>query len=470
MRILAIVITALLLGTCTQSPSLLEQVQLSGELRVVTRNSATTYYLGPEGQTGFEYDLVAQFADYLGVNLVMYAPDRFGAVLPAVRHGTAQFAAAGLSITPERKQTLRFAPPYQTVTQELVYRLGEPAPATPADLVGKRIAVVAGSSHEDSLRRLQAQYPDLQWTAATDLESADLLAQVAAGELDYTIADSTELAIHQRYYPELRVAFPLHDPEPIAWAFLRSDDDSLYQAAVAFIESIRTDGTLAQLVDRYYGHTEEFDYVGTRIFMDHIDTRLPTYRQWFEQAANEYGLEWQLLAAIGYQESHWNPSAVSPTGVRGLMMLTKVTARALGVDNRRNAEQSIFGGAEYIARLHDSIPERIPEPDRTWLALAAYNVGLGHLEDARILTQQRGGDPDRWMDVRQSLPLLAQRKWYKRTRHGYARGMEPVIYVENIRRYYDTLAWIASTETMVAGDDRQPAENKIPETAFNQTR
>ena len=145
---------------------------------------------------------------------------------------------------------------------------------------------------------------------------------------------------------------------------------------------------------------------------------------------------------MGYQESHWNPDAVSPTGVRGIMMLTEATARQLGVEDRVDPRQSIFGGARYLRRIKRKIPERIAEPDRTWLALAAYNIGFGHLEDARILTQANGGDPDRWEDVREHLPLLADPKWHTRTRHGYARGGQPVHYVENIRYYYDVLLWL----------------------------
>lgn len=444
----------LLLGTCTEAPSLLKQIQTTGELRVVTRNSATTFYLGQDGSpTGLEYELAQRFAEYLGVELNMYAPGSFGKVLPAVKRGDAAFAAAGLSITPGRRDELRFGPAYDQVTPQLVYRAGAERPDGPEDLIGKSIVVVEGSSHEAALEDLKARYPALTWKTDADAESVDLLIRVAEGEIDYTVADSNEVAIQQRYYPSLRVAFDLQEHEPIAWAFLRSEDDSLYQAAVAFMEKIRENGTLDQLHDRYYGHTDQLNYVGTRIFLGHIDSRLPTYRPVFKKAAEKHELDWRLLAAIGYQESHWNPQAISPTGVRGLMMLTRVTARSLGVENRRNPRESIYGGAEYISKLRERIPERIPEPDRTWLALAAYNVGMSHLEDARIITEMRGGNPDRWVDVRENLPLLSQKEWYSRTQHGYARGMEPVLYVENIRSYYDILAWI--TEQQQAQQDTQ---------------
>ncbi|MEE8118827.1 MAG: membrane-bound lytic murein transglycosylase MltF [Gammaproteobacteria bacterium] len=445
MRIAIVIVLALLLGTCSQKPNQLEQVLESGELRVVTRNSPTTFYLGAEGPAGFEHDLAQLFAERLGVGLVMYAPEGFPGVLNEVRHGRAHFAAAGLSITESRKKDLRFGPPYQEVTQQLVYRYGVRRPRELDEIKESNLTVMSGTSHEDLLRELSSDYPNLAWESTDTAESEELLQWVSNRVIDYTIADSTEIALARRFYPEIRVAFDMREPEPIAWAFRRGDDDSLYMEAVKFINETRQSGLLSQIADRYYGYTDKFDYVGTRIYMRHIDSRLPAYREMFDKAGEFGGIDWRLLAAMGYQESHWNPRAVSPTGVRGIMMLTKVTAQQLGVENRSDPESSILGGAQYLQHIKNRIPERIPEPDRTWMALAAYNIGRGHLEDARVLTVSNGGDPDRWMDVRENLPLLSQKKWYSRTKHGYARGREPVKYVENIRSYYDILVWIINS-------------------------
>ena len=449
MRTILAITLALLLATCESKPTLLEQIKQRGELRVVTRNSPSTFYLGADGPAGFEYDLASLFAAELGVNLNMFAADSFSQVLPTVRDGRADLAAAGLSITPVRKNAFWFGPPYMEITPQVVYRYGEQRPRGPEDLAGNTLHVVDGSSHLEILSRLAQENTELEFVAQADVEAHELLHRVSQQELDFTIADSTDVALNQRYYPEIRVAFDLGEPEPLAWAFRRSDDDSLYRAAVAFLEKLRGTGGLAQIVERHYGHTDRFDYVGTRIFMRHIEQRLPAYRETFEEAAALSGADWRLLAAIGYQESHWDPEAVSPTGVRGIMMLTRNTARHVGIDNRLDPEKSILGGANYFQMVKDKIPERIQEPDRTWLALAAYNVGFGHLEDARILTEKQGGNPDRWIDVRERLPLLSQKKWYKQTKYGYARGHEPVIYVENIRSYYDTLVWLTNREEPV---------------------
>lgn len=449
MRTIIAITLALLLGTCESKPSLLEQIKQRGELRVVTRNSPSTFYLGADGPAGFEYDLASLFADELGVNLNMFAADSFNRILPTVREGRADFAAAGLSITVSRKADFRFGPPYMEITPQVVYRYGENRPRSPEELAGRVIQVVDGSSHAETLRTLAETHDDLEFIPQDDVEADELLYRVSKRELDVTIADSTDVSLNQRYYPEIRVAFDLGDPEPLAWAFQRADDDSLYRAAVAFLEKLRISGGLAQIVERHYGHTDRFDYVGTRIFMRHIDQRMPAYRDTFEEAGTLSGVDWRLLAAIGYQESHWDPNAVSPTGVRGIMMLTRNTAQHVGIDNRLDPQKSILGGANYFRMVKDKVPERIGEPDRTWLALAAYNVGFGHLEDARILTEIQGGNPDRWIDVRERLPLLSQKKWYKQTKYGYARGHEPVIYVENIRSYYDILVWMTNREEPV---------------------
>ncbi len=449
------------LGTCTGIPTKLDQVQALGELRVVTRNSPTSYYLGPEGALGPEYDLARLFAEDLGVSLYIYSSDRFSNVLPDVIAGHAHLAAAGLSATEERGELVRFGPVYLQVTQHVVYRAGESPPRRVTNLIGGHLEVTAGTSHVEVLNELRQQYPELTWIENPNAESTELLYKVSRREIDFTIADSTEFAINRNFHPEIRVGFDLKQEDSIAWAFAY-DDDSLFEQAKLFFEKVRQSGELSQIMERYYGHTDKFDYVGTRTFLRHIESRLPAFLPTFEEAAGETGVDWRLLAAIGYQESHWNPKAVSPTGVRGLMMLTQATARHLGIENRTDPEQSINGGARYFLRVRDKVPDRVPEPDRTWLALAAYNVGFGHVEDARILTQMRGKDPDRWSDVREFLPLLSQKKWYTKVKRGYARGWEPVLYVDNIRSYYDILLWMTSDQPY-RGD--QATEEPVLETA-----
>jgi len=444
--LLLLLLLPLALAGCKEGPkSELQQVIERGTLVVLTRNAATTYYEGPQGDAGLEYDLAQGFADALGVKLEIIVASNVSDVLSQLAEGKADLAAAGLTVTAPRQKWARFTPPYQEITQQLVYRYGKRRPRSLGKLDGM-LEITANSSHEEQLHKLHSQYRNLSWIENQEAESEDLLTLVWEKELDYTIADSNEVAMYRRFYPELRVAFDISKSQSLAWAFSRNKDDSLFLAASEYFKRLKESGRLAQLIERYYGHLEDFDYVGTRTYMRHIRDRLPLYREIFEYAAKEYGVDWRLLAAAAYQESHWNPEAVSPTGVRGMMMLTKAAASDLGVDQRTDPVQSIRGGALYLTLMLKKIPDRISDPDRSWLALASYNVGYGHLEDARVLTQRQGGDPDSWKDVKEHLPLLRMRKWNSRTKHGYARGNETVRYVENIRSYYDILVWLTERE------------------------
>ena len=442
MRLIVIFTLAGLIGTCSSQPPLLDQVLEVGELRVVTRDSPTAYVVSPDGPSGPEYDLAQAFADELGVSLVIEPVVSVSEILPYLLAGKAHMAAAGLSITETRREYVNFGHPYEMVDMHLIYKLGTGKPRSMDDVIGRPIEVVAGTSHADMLMSLRQHYPDLQWTENADVEVADLMAKVADGEVDFTISDSTEFNIQRHFYPDLRVALDLEVGEPLAWAFPIGKGDSLLSTADDFLIGIDRSGMLAQVKDRYYGHTNKFDYVGTRNFIRHYESRLPRYRATFEEAGARFGVDWRLLAAIGYQESHWRSQAVSPTGVRGIMMLTEDTARYLGLKDRVDPTTSIFGGAQYYARQTERVADTVNEPDRTWMALAAYNVGFNHIKDARQIAEWQSGNPDTWIGISKALPLLAQRKWYTRVPFGYARGWEPVLYVNNIRSYYNILKWL----------------------------
>lgn len=431
---------ALTQQACQISASELEKVKSSGELVVVTRNAATTYYEGPNGEpAGLEYSLAKMFAERLGVELkVVIANSIQGIFTKVVRHD-AHLAAAGLTVTSYRQNWVRFTHPYQTITQQVVYLKGTRRPRNVLDLTRGNLEVIANSSHAERLRELKVKYPKLHWTETNELETEELLENIRDNLLNFTVVDSNEFQINQRYYPQLRIAFTISEPQPVAWAFPISTDNSLYNEAQKFFEEIRDDGTLDQLIESHYSHVEQFDFVAIPIFLKHISERLPRYEDLFKSVSAVHDIDWMLSVAIAYQESHLRPNAVSPTGVRGMMMLTRNTARELGVKDRTDPKQSIEGGIRYFRQMMDTLPPEIQGEDRYWFALAAYNVGMGHLNDAREITRRRGMDPDKWVDVKDNLPLLRIYKWYRRTKHGYARGNEPVKYVENIRSYYEIL-------------------------------
>ncbi|MEL6300728.1 MAG: membrane-bound lytic murein transglycosylase MltF [Pseudomonadota bacterium] len=453
MRLVIALVSVVGLMTVQQPPPLLEQVLETGVLRVVTRNAPTAYYIGADAPTGPEYDLVFGFAEELGVQLTMRPLRAVADLIPAVRAGDAHMVAAGLSITEERLQQVNFSQPYQQVEQHLIYRRGTGKPQSLADIQEQEIVVMAGSSHAETLDALDDELPLLEWRSDEGAESADLLEDVADGTIEYTIADSTDFNINRQFHPELRIGLDLEVANSVAWAFPSGRDRSLVDAANQYLQKIRRNGELTRILDRYYSHNDDFDYVGTRAFIRHYESRLPNYKTLFRESAAQHELDWTLLAAIGYQESHWRRSAVSPTGVRGIMMLTRATADYLGIDNREDPAQSIAGGAAFFARLKERLNDDIPEPDRTWMALAAYNVGFFHLKDAREIVRMQQGDPDRWVDVRAALPLLAQRRWYQRVEHGYARGWEPVTYVENIRNYRSILKWLERRDAAPTGPE-----------------
>ncbi|MEJ1384285.1 MAG: membrane-bound lytic murein transglycosylase MltF [Candidatus Sedimenticola sp. (ex Thyasira tokunagai)] len=440
MRFLVILLLPLLVS-CTIPAPLLDQIKAKGELVVVTRESPTTYYKDAEGTKGLEFEMVEMFATELGVKVKYITADTFDEIQSLLLNKKAHLAAAGLSITEKRKLRVRFTPAYQEITQQLVYRAGNKRPKKITDTKEGIFEVAVGSHHAEILHQLKQQHPELQWDELQDEKSEDLLFLVKEGLIDYTVADSNQVALSRRFHSELLVAFDLNQPQPLAWALTHAEDASLYNATVTYIEKLKKNDILAQMIERYYDHVGRLDFVGKRDFRRHLAKRLPPLIPLFKQASKEMNFDWQLLAAIGYQESHWRPEAVSPTGVKGVMMLTKATAAQLNIKDRIDPEQSISGGARYLRMMEKKIPARVGLPDRVWMALAGYNVGFGHLEDARILTQRAGADPDKWMDVKQYLPLLAQKKYYTTVKYGKARGGEPVHYVDNIRSYYDLLVW-----------------------------
>jgi membrane-bound lytic murein transglycosylase F len=446
------IIATLLLGTCSQPPTVLEQILRSGELRVVTRNLPSAYYLGAAGPQGPEFDLASRLAQDLGVRLFIYSVPNVADAMRELESRRAHIAAAGLTRGIRLPAQTSFGPPYQQVREHLIFRQRDPRPRNILQANAGHIEVVAGSAHAATLEQLRVLQPNLSWVENPAAETEELLYRLSRREFDYTVADSNEFAIGRAFHPEIRIAFDLTGGKPLAWA-VDTRDASLVKRVTAFFSSLKAEGRLATILSAYYGDTDRFDYIQSRVFMDHIESRLPQYRHWFREAAAQIGVDWRLLAAVGYQESHWDPNATSPTGVRGLMMLTEATARALNVQDRLDPRASIFGGARYFVWIRNQIPQRILEPDRTWFALAAYNVGMGHLEDARVLTQMHGKNPDLWNDVREHLPLLTQAKWYTRVKRGYARGWEPVRYVENIRSYMDILDWVATDSGPAAQRD-----------------
>lgn len=418
-------------------PSQLERILDRGELLVGIRSLQAVKENSRDNS--FDFQLLTAFAENLGVTLKLQNEGDLARLQYSIAKEKVDLGVSDAGHNP--LFPVRSGLPYLFIKQQLVYKKGQEIPKNPEDLVGKKIYVEYGSHHADSLRQIQSQHPELRWDEVSNMDSLALIEAVQRGDIDYAVVNSNIYDISRRLFPEVRVAFSLSESQDIAWDFSHTKDNSLFNAAADFIQEAFQDGKLEQLTAEHYGHIKKMDYTDAVAFYRRVQTRLPQWQELLQQSAQEHKLDWNLLAAISYQESHWNKDAKSYTGVRGLMMLTKATARDMKIADRTDPAQSIEGGARYFKSIFKRLPEGIQGDDRSWFALAAYNVGFAHLEDARVLTQRLGGNPNQWNDVKKNLPLLSKKEYYRTLKYGYARGREPVKYVQNIRQYYDILAW-----------------------------
>lgn len=415
-------------------------VASSGYIRVITRPSLHTYFESNSGPDGMEFQLIQAFAKEHQLQLEMILTENSDDIYSALDNGLADIALLGQPLSITRRDVYPKSTAYRDVSYQLLFNTGKGKPASLADIGSKTIVVKDNEQNRIQYRHLKAFYGNLEWQF-TDEPVESLMTRLSKGEIDYTITDSLTFALKHPLFPNIDSAFDLQEPQPVSLLYSTAITPTLRQDLDAYIARSKSDGSLALLMERFYGHATDFDNNGYRSFSFLMRNRLPAYQASIKAVANEYRMDWRLLAAIAYQESHWDPEARSKTGVRGFMMLTHDTATEMGVEDRIDTLQSLRGGARYFNRILKDLPASIQEPDRTWMALAAYNVGSGHLMDAIDLTRRQSGNPDSWLDVKQRLPLLAQKEWHSQTRFGYARGNEPVDYVQNIRRYHDILAW-----------------------------
>ncbi|KTG16231.1 MULTISPECIES: membrane-bound lytic murein transglycosylase MltF [unclassified Guyparkeria] len=438
----AFLLFPLVLSGCNDSPAVgASSPGEGGVLVVATRNGPTTWYVGADQDpAGPEHDLVEAFAEAQGWTVEWQVHESTAAVLAALDEGEAHLAAAGLTHLPARDDRFEQGLSHGEVVQQVVcHREDRPLPDTVEELADVDLHVTGESSYAGRLERLSEQFDELAFETHADVSTEVLLTRVAEREIGCTVADSTIVQVLRRHWPHLEVAFDLDDPEPVGWYAANSLED-LARTTRDWRAGDKGQAAVDRVREHYYAYIGEFDFVDLRALNRRLDERLPRYLDEFEKAGEVTGLPVDLLAAMAYQESHWDPEAVSPTGVRGIMMLTQPTAKSLGVENRLDPEESIIGGARYLADRHERLPADIPEPDRTYLALASYNIGRAHVLDARKLARELGRDPDSWSDMREVLPLKADKRYYPKTKYGYARGYEPVHYVQRIRNYRDVIA------------------------------
>ncbi len=417
----------------------------SKELVVTVPYGPATFYLDSEGKpAGYTHDVVQAFAARNNWTVKWQEIEAYPNLFDSLHKQDAHLVAANLIAASVDEQHLLPGPMLFDTRVVVVTRHPIPKINNLAGLARLKIAVAQGAGHISLLESARRKYPKLQWTVLEDVFPEGLLAKLDEREFDAVVVNEQDFDQARNQYPSLRIAYELSKQEPVVWALPHDVSKSLLARLNRFFIEARRDGTLRQIYERYYGHVRRLEPADAEGILARRLSILPRYRGFFHEAQEQTSLDWRLLGAIGYQESKWDPYATSPTGVRGLMMLTGDTADRMGITDRLDARQSILGGAKYLVLLKDTLPDRISEPDRTWLALAAYNQGIGHLEDARRIAHAKGMNPDSWADVKQTLPLLARGGYEGVTRYGYARGGEAVIFVESIRNYYDILLRLES--------------------------
>ncbi|MDD2743217.1 MAG: membrane-bound lytic murein transglycosylase MltF [Rhodocyclaceae bacterium] len=435
--------SALLLAACSDEQRVSRHRPLpfptpgQHDLVVLTSPGLLTHDADESGQFGgLEHDLVETFAEELGVAVkyVVVNPDQIESHLSNDR---AHLAAAWL--TPTNNQKVKATPPIRYSHDLLLQHEASLPLEETSDLAGKSVHVIAGSRQAASLQALQASIAGLTIVESRDTDIFKLLEALSERRIDFVALDSSLADIADPLFPNLQISLQLKNEQPIVWLLGEKPNAELEARANAFILRIQHDGTLAKFDDRYFGHVNRLKQADIIKFFADIRTTLPKYLKYFQAAQVVSGIDWRLIAAVAYQESHWDPNATSHTNVRGIMMLTEETADRLEVSNRLDPSESILAGARYINLLKEGLPDDVEEPDRTWLALAAYNIGPGHFNNARRLAQKLKADPNAWYEMKSVLPKLAQAKYTQMIKASRARGGEAVILVENIRNYYDIL-------------------------------
>lgn len=417
--------------------SLLHRILRNGEITVITRNNAHCYYLYRGQEMGFEYDLASAFADFLGVKLRIRLDSRWDEMIDDLKDGRGDFIAASMTITDSRQERARFSDGYMAVQQHIVVHRNDRSIRTAEDLSGKTVHVRKGTTYERRLRALRGAGILVDVAIHDDVSTEELLRRVSVEEIRATIADSNVAFLNRRYYPSIRVAAPISEKAYLGWA-VAPDAVILRDRIDRFFRQMKATGRLEEIRERYYADVERFDYVDLRAFHRRLETRLPRFLGPLRKAAARHGFDWRLIAAMAYQESHLDPEARSPAGAQGLMQLTRRTARSYGVRRLTDPEENLAAGIRHLRKLYDFF-NRARGRDRLFIAMAAYNVGQGHILDARNLARDRDLNPDDWEVLSGMLPLLSEPEYYEDAIYGYCRGSEPVRYVRQIMIYYDIL-------------------------------
>ena len=289
----------------------------------------------------------------------------------------------------------------------------------------------------------------------------EILHLLIEGKIKYTVLSSDELTFYKVDFPEIDIAYKIASDIKYNWALPNNTSNHLPNKLSNFFTDMLKKNKLKYIKQNNLNADTKHSFVGSKNFIKDLTNIFPLYEFYFKSYSKKYNHDWRLLASIGYQESRWNKDAVSYTGVKGIMMLTKNTSIDMKIRDRTDPKESIYGGAKYLRKMLDKVPNQINQEDKIWYAIAAYNIGFGHVIDAIDMAKRDNKIISDWKSLKPYLLKLSQSKYYKKTKYGYARGWETVKYVQNIRQYYDILVFLDSQDNII---NNKEIDDKIPST------
>ena len=413
-------------------------------LRMITRNNAMTYFIYRGQQVGFEYELMKRFASEHGLRLEIVIPDSHAEMLPYLNEGKGDVVASAMTITEERQGQAAFTQPYKEVNELVVVHADDDSIANLQDLAGRTIHVRASSSFYTTLMALRDSVDGLEIAIVPDnVETEDILAGVEEGIYDLTMCDSHLFDIERAYGRRLKAALSIK-PTALGWA-VRKDNSELLAALNKYIKEEKGGLFFNMMRNRYFKSTRAVARAKDSMRVG-LSGQLSPYDDLTKKYASQYGQDWRLITAQMYQESKFDPEAVSWVGAQGLMQVMPSTGEELGFTDLHEPQVGIHAGVKYMRQLINRFDHNLPMEERIRFALASYNVGYGHVLDARRLAREMGWDPNRWFgNVEKAMRLLSQPDYYERARYGFCRGGQPVHYVENIQRFYDAYVEVLNT-------------------------
>ena len=427
-------------------------------LRMITRNNAMTYFIYRGQQIGFEYELMKRFASEHDLRLEIVIPNSHAELLPYLNEGKGDVVASAMTITEVRQEQAAFTQPYNEVNELVVVHADDDSITSLQDLAGRTIHVRASSSFYTTLMALQDSIKGLEIALVPDnVETEDILAGVEEGIYDLTLCDSNLLDIERAYGRRLKAALNIK-PTALGWA-VRKNNSDLLAALNEYIKEEKGGLFFNMMKKRYFKSTRAVARAKDSMRVG-LSGQLSPYDELAKKYASQYGQDWRMITAQMYQESKFDPEAVSWVGAQGLMQVMPSTGQDLGFIDLQDPQESIHAGVKYMHQLINRFDHSLPMEVRIRFALASYNVGYGHVLDARRLAREMGWDPNRWFgNVEKAMRLLSQPDYYERARYGFCRGGQPVHYVKNIQNFYD--AYVEILNTAIPAKVTQPLSSGI---------